>query len=91
MKKVKFIKDSYIDGELVFKVGQVYELDEKSGSYDRWIRRGCAEDFNGPEVEEEKQVVETPEKKMETTPEQRHKPRNGKHKPNKPHAYVDDL
>lgn len=65
MKKALFIKDGFIDGQLVYECGKTYDLDEKSGSYDRWVRRGIAVDA----VEEEKQMIETKEEKVQTSPQ----------------------
>lgn len=93
MKKAYFIKDGFVDGELVFKKGETYELSEKSGSHSRWIRRGIAIDpvEQGKELEvvELKETVETVEKTAETKPEQAKKGQAGKG--HKKHAQVDDL
>jgi hypothetical protein len=41
--KLKFKLDTFVSGELVFKAGEIYDVDNSLGSADRWLRRGVAE------------------------------------------------
>lgn len=50
-KKLKFHQDTYYNGKLLFKAGEIHDVPVELGFADRWIRRGA----------EEVLVVETPE------------------------------
>jgi hypothetical protein len=41
-KKLLFTEDAFINGELVYKKGEIYDIAVESGSYSRWIKRGVA-------------------------------------------------
>lgn len=48
---LKFTKDGFVNGELVFKVGEEYDIDDSKGSASRWIRRGVAFEVQKEETE----------------------------------------
>jgi hypothetical protein len=50
-KKLKFHKDTFYNGQLLYKAGEIHEVTIELGFADRWIRRGAEEVFE----------VETPE------------------------------
>jgi len=83
MKKAKFVKDGYVDGELVFKAGCVYEISDDLGSYSRWVRRGIAEEY----IE---QPIESSPKKSETSHESKHKSKSAGQK-KFPKAHSEDI
>lgn len=75
--KLKFLDDAYVNGELAFKGGEIYDIDDKSGSATRWVKRGiaieAAEEVKveakvevvAPVVDEDKEVA-TAQEKVET-------------------------
>lgn len=54
--KLKFFKDAYYNGQLMFEAGKTYEVSEKDGFANRWLTRGAVK------VVEELQVESAPEK-----------------------------
>lgn len=60
-KKVLFHKDGYLNGELAYEAGKVYEIDDTLGSATRWLVRGAefVEDSAevGPKAEAEETVA----------------------------------
>lgn len=40
--KLTFVADAFYNGELRYKVGETYEVEEKFGEHYRWIKRGLA-------------------------------------------------
>lgn len=40
--KLKFIKDAFYNGKLVFESGKIYDVEEKQGFAQRWLTRGVA-------------------------------------------------
>ena len=73
-----FIADGFVDGVLVFEKGKTYEVDEKSGSASRWIRRGVAEPAQDLVLESQ----ETKEETKEEMPKDEAKSVKGKAKVN---------
>ena len=57
MKKMFFPKDTNV-GNTGFIAGQINEVEETSGSVQRWIIRGCTIVDEKPIVDEEEKVVE---------------------------------
>jgi hypothetical protein len=55
-KKLKFLVDGVVNGEVVFKAGEIYDIPVETGSVTRWLKRGAVE------VEE---VLDEVEKKTE--------------------------
>lgn len=64
--KLKFNKDAFYNGQLVFEAGKIYDVEEKQGYAQRWITRGVAVkhvEIAKPKVEEKKPEVKLPEMK----------------------------
>lgn len=51
--KLKFIKDGFVDGQLVFEKGKVYDISDEKGSASRWIKRGIVVEVKDVVVKEE--------------------------------------
>ena len=69
--KLYFNKDGYINGELVFEKGKVYDVPEDGGSAARWMKRG-AELHIEEKVEVKKPVkVKAKAKKVEKVEEKK--------------------
>lgn len=64
MAKLLFKKDGKVNGEVVFKAGEIYEISNEKGSVDRWLKRGAElvvesqEPVKVEEVKEEEEVQE---------------------------------
>jgi hypothetical protein len=41
--KLKFTQDAFVNDQLVFESGKIYEVSDDTGSASRWLRRGIAE------------------------------------------------
>lgn len=66
-KKILFHEDGIVNGEVVFKKGEVYDIPVETGSAARWIRRGAEEVIEAVKVKEEvKTEVVIEESKLET-------------------------
>lgn len=48
---LKFNQDGFVNGDLVFEAGKVYEIDDSKGSASRWVRRGVAFEVQKEETE----------------------------------------
>lgn len=64
MAKLLFKQDGKVNGEVVFKAGEIYEVSNEKGSVDRWLKRGAEIIVEVPakvelaQVEEVKEVEE---------------------------------
>ena len=54
-KKLKFLVDGVVNGEVVFVAGETYDIPVETGSVTRWLKRGAVE---VEEVLEVKEVAE---------------------------------
>lgn len=52
---LKFNRDAWYQGKLVYKQGEIVEVSEEQGYASRWIRRGAAQAWTveAPEIVEE--------------------------------------
>lgn len=72
MARLLFKQDAKVNGEIVFKAGQVYEISNDKGSVDRWIKRGAVlvqEEVKKVEVAEVVTEVEVVEQEAIANPE----------------------
>ena len=68
MRKIKFVKEAYVDGEVFAKEGEIKELNDASA--DRWIRRGH-EEVKEEIVEQKPKKKKSRKKKVEEVVEQK--------------------
>jgi hypothetical protein len=57
-KRLLFMADAKIGGEVTYKKGNIYEIDDSTGSASRWIKRLMAEEVANSPVEEAEKLVE---------------------------------
>lgn len=57
-KKVLFHQNGYLNGELAYEAGKVYEIDDTLGSASRWLKRGAEFVFEAEAEAEVKAEVE---------------------------------
>ena len=53
-KKLHFKEDGRVNGEVVFEKGKSYDVPVETGSVERWLRRGVAEEVKELTKEEKK-------------------------------------
>lgn len=59
MKKLlKFVEDTFYDGQIKYSNGEVKEVDNSLGEADRWLRRGKAIELEGKEIYKPKAKLE---------------------------------
>jgi hypothetical protein len=62
--KLKFTQDGIVNGQVVFKKGEIYDISDELGSATRWIKRGAVVVKDGEveqKVEDKKEAEEVEE------------------------------
>jgi hypothetical protein len=67
-EKMLFHEDKYINGELIFKAGETYDIPVETGSVTRWLKRGATIVERALEAPVENKPAE--EKAPEVAPEE---------------------
>lgn len=70
MKTLKFLKDSYVDGQLVYASGKTYEVSDDTGSASRWIKRGHAVVVDSSPVFQKQETLEEAPQAVNTIQEE---------------------
>lgn len=73
MAKVLFKTDGIVNGKVVFKAGEVYEISNELGSVSRWVKRGAevvSEETVVADIVDNTEVTVQEETKEETVQEE---------------------